>query len=863
MRDFFISYTGVDRPWAEWIAWHLEQVGFSTIIQARDFHAGGNFILEMHRAAKGASRTIAVLSSKYQEAMYTQPEWSSALVDDPTGQERLLVPIRIEDIEPEGLLKPLIYIDLVGLAEARAKEHLINEIQKTVGAVPSRPQTAPTFPSSAQTAPRLPGSFPDKWNLPRRNPNFTGRIQMLEEMRKSLTKSRHTALTQQVMYGLGGIGKSQLALEYAYQYCSSYDLIWWLHAETPASLVADYIALAAELKLSEQQEQEQEKIVRAVRKWFDHHQGWLLIFDNAQDAKSIQEYLPESPDGHVLITSRNQNWGAFGTSLPVEVWDRSESFAFLKKRTGQSDEAAADDLAKALGYLPLALEQAASYIDTRQLPYADYLALFTSRRKALWEREHAPEGYSDTVATTWSLAFDEIKQVTLAKELLYLCSIVAPDGIPKTLLRKALHHFLNNGENIVKVDGFEFDDALVALSKYSLITHDPRTVSMHRLVQTVVQDRMGEEDISSSYHNAMIVALSELFPEKPYRNPDCWSDCAKVSPHAQKALSYVHDDQDRDWAARSLLLNNIGEYHTGRGSFDEAEKLLGAALQIREKTLEADHPDVAYSMNNCAVLHMEKGLYDEAEPLYRRALEIREKKLGPDHPDVANSLNNFANLLYKKGLYDEAEPLYRQALEIREKKLGSDHPDISDSLNGLANLLTEKGLYDEAEPLYRRALEIREKKLGPDHPDVANILNNLANLLTEKGGYDEAEPLLRRALEIREKKLGPDHPDLSDSLNSLASILYDKDRYGQAEPLLRRALEIREKKLGPDHPDVVNILNNLATLLKARKKFQEAQLYYRKALSVYERTYGKNHPKTVALRKESGLSNKRRKKKRR
>ena len=893
-KDFFISYTGSDRQWAEWIAWQLEKTGgYSTVIQAWDFNAGGNFILEMHRAAKETDRTIAVLSSRYLESLYAQPEWAAALVQDPTGSKRLLIPIRIEDVQPDGLLAPLIYIDLAGLSESVAKDRLLKEIRQTLSNDSARPETVPDFPGSnlhsMKKEPRFPGTLPPVWNLPRRNPHFTGRVQLLEDIRESLNKEHNTALTQ-ALYGLGGIGKTQLAMEYAWQQSASYEFVWWLRAEAPSSLIADYIALATELELPESNEPEQELVVQAMRKWLDKHSGWLLIFDNAKDAKSIRNYLPESSGGHVLITSRNQDWRAFGKPLSIEVWNRNEAIAFLQKRTGQLDEKAADKLAEALGDLPLALEQAAAYIETRTKTYAEYLDLFNSRRKELWEREEPPAGYFHTIATTWSLAFDEIKSVPMAKELLSLCSMAAPDTIPKALLETALESYEQDAESRVIIDSFTLDDAVAALRSYSLITPDTEKVSTHRLVQAVVRDRMNKDELAR-YRDAMIEALSIRFSDKAYKSPDCWPECAILLPHAQVLLEDVSYDQDESWQERALLINNIGEYHHGRAVYAEAEPLFRRALEIRGNKLGSEHPDVAYSLNNLAFVlkakgnlaeaeplfhralamreeklvpdHLDiaislnnlagllkaKGNLVEAEPLYRRSLAMREEKLGPEHPDVATSLNNLAALLREKGDLAEAEPLFHRALAIREDKLGPDHPDVAQSLNNLAALLHEKGNYVEAETLYRRALQINEDKLGLDHPYVANILNNLAELLRKKGNLAEAELLYHRALEIIEKKLGTDHPDVASSLNNLAGLFRTKGNLAEAEPLYRRALVINEKQWGSEHPDIALSLGNLAVLLEARKKFTEAKQLYRRSLRMMEKTFGKNHPSTVSLRK--------------
>ena len=575
----------------------------------------------------------------------------------------------------------------------------------------------------------------------------------------------------------------------------------------------------------------------------------MLIFDNAKDAKSIRDYLPESSGGHVLITSRNHDWRAFGKPLSIEVWNRNEAIAFLQKRTGLSDENVADKLAEALGDLPLALEQAAAYIDTRKKTYAEYLDLFNSRRKELWEREAPPDGYPDTIATTWSLAFDEIKRIPMAKELLSLCSMAAPDSIPKALLEKALEHYKQEPEAGVIIDSFTLDDAVAALRSYSLITPDTEKVSTHRLVQAVVRDRMSKDELAR-YLDAMIEALSVRFPDKAYKNPSCWPVCASLLPHAQALLEDTEDDLDESWQERAVLLNNIGEYHYGLAAYAEAEPLFHRALEIRESQLDPEHPDVAYSLNNLALLLQKKGgTSAEAEALFNRALRIREAQLGPGHHDVAQSLNNLALLLKAEGKYVEAEPLYRRALAIWETQFNVEHSDLAKCLNNLAVLLKAEAKYAEAELLYRRALAILETQFGVEHPAIATCLNNLAELLQSKGNATEAERLHRRALAINEKQLGTEHPDVATSLNNLALLLNGKGRFAEAEPFFRRALEIMEDKLGTDHPDVATSLYHLALLLEARKKFTEIKPLFRRALNIFEKTLGKDHPSTVEVRK--------------
>jgi len=279
---------------------------------------------------------------------------------------------------------------------------------------------------------------------------------------------------------------------------------------------------------------------------------------------------------------------------------------------------------------------------------------------------------------------------------------------------------------------------------------------------------------------------------------------------------------------------------------DEARPLAERALELREKALGPEHPDVARSLNNLAALYWKKGDYAKAEPLYQRALAIREKTLGPEHPDVALSLNNLANLYYDKGDYAKAEPLHQRALAIREKALGPEHPDVAASLNNLANLYGAKGDYAKAEPLFQRALAILEKALGPEHPEVANSLHNLATLYHLNGDYAKAEPLYQRALAIREKALGPEHPYVARGLNNLARLYYEKGDYAKVEPLYQRTLAILEKALGQEHPYVALSLNNLAALYSEKGDDAKAEPLYQRALAIREKALGAEHPDVAA-----------------
>ncbi len=311
--------------------------------------------------------------------------------------------------------------------------------------------------------------------------------------------------------------------------------------------------------------------------------------------------------------------------------------------------------------------------------------------------------------------------------------------------------------------------------------------------------------------------------------------CEQALDIREKLLGYEHPDV-------AASLNTLAELYRVIGRYAEAEPLFKRSLAIREKSLGPDDPNVGTSLNNLAALFYTQGRYAEAEALFKRSLSIYEKSFGPDHPNVAQILNNLVLLYQSQGRYAEAEPLCKRSLAIREKSLGPVHPDVAESLNSLAGLYYTQCRYAEAEPLYKRSLSIREKSLGPDHPYVGISLNNIAQLYYSQSRYTEAEPLYKRSLAILEKSLGPDHPNVGQSLNNLAMLYKIQGRYVEAEPLVKRSLAINEKSLGPDHTNVGTILNNLANLYDTQGRYAEAEPLYKRSLSIREKSLGPDHP---------------------
>src|SRR5260221_3521812 len=310
-KHFFISYTSADRPWAEWIAWQLEHEGYTTLIQAWDFAPGSNFVLEMDTAASTAERTIAVLSPEYLQSGFTPSEWAAAFAHDPKGEQRLLVPVRIRPFDVEGLLGQVVYIDLVGRNEQEARTVLLAGVRHER----AKPAASPAFPAIAQTQaerPAFPSALPSFWNVPyRRNPYFTGREDLLTRLHELLHSGKAAALTQpQAISGLGGIGKTQTAVECAYRSRADYQAVLWASAATREALISDFVALAALLQLPERDMADQRDVIAAVKRWLASNKGWLLILDNADDLEMAADFMPPPRVGTVLLKTPGQSTGA-------------------------------------------------------------------------------------------------------------------------------------------------------------------------------------------------------------------------------------------------------------------------------------------------------------------------------------------------------------------------------------------------------------------------------------------------------------------------------------------------------------------------------------------------------------------------
>ena len=584
----------------------------------------------------------------------------------------------------------------------------------------------------------------------KQNLYFTGRSAPLEQLHNLLMIGKQVALTQAIS-GLGGIGKTQLALEYAYRHQKSYHDILWVNADTGKSWMASYIILAGLLHLPEHEEADQNKTKDAIHRWLGEHTNWLLILDNVEDFNLLHSLVPKVRNGAVLITTRRKVTEPAAQALELELLPENDAILFLLKRTkvltvnqsleegSKHDIEAAKSVARLLGNLPLALDQAGAYILETPYSFTGYLTLFQTYQGQLLQRrigEHMPTDHPESVTTTFRLNFERVQQRNhAAAELLSFFAFLAPDAIPEEILTAGAQ-LPGSALALMVSDMFQLNQAIEVLYTYSLVQRDfkGKTLSVHRLVQAVIKDSLNQKAAQKRVERTVQV-INAAFPDL---EPAFWPQCEALLPHALLAARYIEEYHLSSNEAGSLAYKTALYLHA-RARYKEAEPLYRQALRLCEQQWGSEHVEVAAALNGLADLCRDVSKYAEAETCYLRALSIREQKLGKEHLDVAMSLEGVAILYKEQGRYMEAEKLHLRSLATRERQLGPEHLQVAASLNGLGLLYKEQSRYAEAEESYLRSLAIRKRQLGLYHVGVATSLNNLGVLYMTQGRYAEAD----------------------------------------------------------------------------------------------------------------------------
>jgi tetratricopeptide (TPR) repeat protein len=786
--DFFISYNSQDDRWAQWIAWELEAAGYSVIVQAWDFAPGSNFVLEMQKAAASSARTIAVLSPSFVASAFTQPEWAAAFAQDPTGAQRRLVPVRVAPVELTGLLAQIVHVDLVGASETSARQRLLETAGVVTGrATPGRakPSGPPGFPGSADSAaPAFPNERPDVWQVPRASRGFHGRDDLLAEI--TTTMAREPVV---ILSGLGGSGKSRLALKYVHDLRANYDVVYWVRAEDPTTMMNDLARLALQLGLTEVASPDRTTMLPLVHRWLETNARWCLVFDNAADPAQVFDALPSvGAGGNVLVTSRHRSgWNAIGEEVGVPVWSRQEGRSFLIQRLGGDDADAAEQVSAALGDLPLALEQAAAYSAARSLSVRDYLERLKAEAPSLFE-QGKPVDYEHTVATTWRLAFEQLEQHEATAALLYVCAYLGADEIPRSLFEGEAFRSSFNATSPGAPD-----DAIANAQRFSLIEASGATLRMHRLVQAVARTR--REEAGGRRWAAVAVRVACAAFDLNFDIADAEEQMAALLPHALAALDHAsHTHAENRWTADLAAL--VGAYLLNLHDAVAAERLLEHALKLARRfpASPAAEADLLLRLGDAQqLLGRPREAFQNTQAGYLLA-----QRTVPRTPQAGKSLAWLGFARCEVGDFNTG--IAEQERALRLVKRVSPPGSVAVIASNLAVCLVEDERWQRALEIADFAVKMEREVFGPEHIKTAGTMLLRASALYGLGETEAGITEGIRAMSIAEANLPAGDLRLGNFLHGLGDLLVQHpEREQEGEHMLARAVEMLTDAYGRDH----------------------------------------------------------------
>ena len=662
--------------------------------------------------------------------------------------------------------------------------------------------------------------------------------------------------------GLGGLGKTQIALEAAFRLQKTYpdQSVFWVPAIDMTSFERAYREIGNLLGIPgiNDDKADVKSLVKAALSR-ESTGSWLLVVDNADDIDllynrdnkddesstllALADYLPFSPRASILLTTRDYKVAvkhAGVNVIKVEEMTEDDSRQLLKESLVDTSLRGGDDimnrLLDLLTHLPLAIKQAAAYMNENGTHVSKYLEIYESEElPELLSTDFEDQGRyregKNPIAMTWLVSFNQIrKRDALAAEYLYFMSCIAQQDVPDSLLP--------TGSSLKQET-----EALGTLKAYAFIT--PRegqdSYYIHRLVRLVVQNWLKEREELHVCVRRTLKHIAEVFPDPEHENKDVWT---AYLPHAQCILDY-QDYSNVEEDSKRRLLYTVGKCFRIVGKYAEAEQMHQRALKLMKKALGNKHPVTLSGISSLALVLDKQGKYTKAEEMYQENIKLQEEVLGKKHPHTLVGMNNLAQVLHSQGRYAEAEKMHQETLKLQEKVLSKKHPDTLQSMNNLAVALGWQGRYAEAERMHQETLNLREKVLGKKHPDTLQSMNNLAVALGWQGRYAEAEKMFQETLNLREKVLGKEHPDTLISMNNLAVALKRQGKYAETEKMHQETLKLREKVQGKEHPNTLISMNNLAVVLERQGRYAEAEKMHQETLKLQEKVLGKKHPDTL------------------
>uniref|UniRef100_A0A8H7N403 Nucleoside phosphorylase domain-containing protein n=1 Tax=Bionectria ochroleuca TaxID=29856 RepID=A0A8H7N403_BIOOC len=741
-----------------------------------------------------------------------------------------------------------------------------------------------------------PASPTTKYIIPyTKNPDFVGRSEILDWLTGQLKFTQETSglvQTRVALYGLGGTGKTQIALEFVLrlQQTRSNVSIFWVHASSTQRFRQAFASIAQAFEIPGYEDPKHDLLL-LVKNWLMEktHGEWVMILDNADDAelffgqpsetviditepKNLAHYLPECPHGSLLITTRNKQAAVRLTKgrgfIEVPRMNDIEAVKLLRSSLDDTETASADlsALSSYLEHLPLALAQAAAYIKETTIAVKKYLKLLgdndsDKKMTHLLSKEFETAGRDSqtpkAVIRTWMLSFQQIeRQHSLASELLSFMSLLDRQDIPEEFIS----YYNEKESESGTVNEMELLDAMGLLKAFSFVTENTDGgFNMHRLIQLATRKWLASRDTIGQFSSKALRIVANIYPSDHY--DENRNTCIRYLSHANMVLEGSQPMLYDEAETRLRILDSITEFYEFELLWDDAEKTSTRAVNLCQEINGADHPTTLKSMSMLTSIYNQQNRWEEAENLGIQVVEGQKRKLGVDHLETLASMRNLAEAISGNNRLEEAEKLIVQVIDTQKIKLGADHPDILTSMSSLAGLYANHEQLDKAEKMVVQVLETQKKIFGTDHISTLGSMVQLAGIIGSSGinkeavqlagfiGNDgrngEVEYLMKEAINGLTIKLGADHLAVLDLMDYFALICVNMGRVEEAEKLATQVMEAKKKKLGGSHPDTLNTMTLLAHLFDDNNQWGKAEKMFLQIVDAQEMGLGANHPNTL------------------
>ena len=696
--------------------------------------------------------------------------------------------------------------------------------------------------------PGLSGAVPRIWSVPARNAAFTGRDAVLDQLHADLAGDGRAVVVAQALYGLGGVGKTQIALEYAHRFKVDYDLVWWIPAEQPQEISLALAALAGRLGVQTSDNAAEAAAAAVERLRRGAVARWLLIFDNAEDPSDLEPFLPGG-QGHIMITSRNQSWTQHAEPLQLDVFTRQESITHLMRHVPGLTPGEASNVSAAVGDLPLAIEQAGAWLAETGMPAARYLELLGTQVTRVLGMDKPP-GYAAPVTVTWNLSFDRLKQRSpAAVRLLQILAFCSPGPISMTLLYSdAMIQSLMPFDEAMS-DELSLGKVIKDISRLALVRIDQvgNSLHIHRLVQAVICSQMTDDEQNEARHEIHQILTGTRPRQGETDDPANWSTYDLIWAH----LGPSQAEECTDSRTRQLLIDWV-RYQWKLGEYEASLTLARRLGGLWTHHLGPDHQETLRLQTQTANVLRSLGRFSEARDLDTYVLERQRVVLGADHPHALMTASGLAADLRALGYFSEALNSDRETYENFKEQFGVDYTRTLMAAHNLAGSLRLVGDYFAARRLDRQTLDYRRVALPPDHPHTLLSSAALALDLRAAGAFQESVGLLRDTWARCQAVLGEDMPETLRTAASLAVSLRKSGEQAEAMALAEDTYERCKRRYGADSPDTQSCALNLACDYAAVDDIPRALHLVTEIKATLQATLGDDHPNAMVAANNLG-----------